>query len=115
MITSIRAPLISPRRGPAWCWPIRASASTRSGKSGCPQWDDARLAFVVPATGRAKAGIYCVGAVTGEFRLEQALAETHQTIAALLATFDKKDSLAGIDLHTGEPETLASRRIFRVS
>ena len=82
---------------------------------GRPQWDDGRLAFVVPATGRAKAGIYCVGAVTGEFRLEQALAETHQTIAALLATFDKKDSLAGIDIHTGEPETLASRRIFRVS
>src|SRR6185436_6310931 len=82
---------------------------------GRPQGEDARLAFVVPATGRAKAGIYCVGAVTGEFRLEQALAETHQTIAALLATFDKKDSLAGIDIHTGEPETLASRRIFRVS
>ena len=70
---------------------------------GRPQWDDARLAFVAPATGRAKAGIYCVGAVTGEFRLEQALAETHQTIAALLATFDKKDTLAGIDIHTGEP------------
>ena len=74
---------------------------------GRPQWDDARLAFVAPATGRAKAGIYCVGAVTGEFRLEQALAETHQTIAALLATFDKKDTLAGIDIHTGEPENFS--------
>ncbi len=81
---------------------------------GRPQWDDARLAFVAPATGRAKAGIYCVGAVTGEFGLEQALAQTRQTMAALLATFDKKDPLEGLDVHTGEPETIAPRRIFRV-
>jgi sarcosine oxidase, subunit alpha len=81
---------------------------------GRPQWDDASLAFVAPATGRAKDGIYCVGAVTGTFSLEQALADTRQTIAALLATFDKKDTLAGINTHTGEPETVAPRRIFRV-
>ena len=40
---------------------------------GRPHWNEAKLAFVVPATGRAKSGIYCVGAVTGEFGLQPAL------------------------------------------
>ncbi len=54
---------------------------------GRPVWDDARLAFVAPATGRAKSGIYCAGAVTGEFGLQAALEQTLTTVNELLSQF----------------------------
>ena len=81
---------------------------------GRPQWDEARLAFVAPATGRAKAGIYCVGAVSGEFGLQKALEQTREVMTALLGTFDKVSALASYNVKTGEPEASPARRIFRV-
>jgi sarcosine oxidase, subunit alpha len=81
---------------------------------GRPQWDEARLAFLVPATGRAAAGIYCVGAVTGEFGLGSTLAETIKTTNALLASLGKPGGGTAPDVHTEEPAASPARRIFRV-
>jgi sarcosine oxidase, subunit alpha len=81
---------------------------------GRPQWDEKRLAFVAPATGRAQSGIYCVAAATGEFPLQSALEQTRETIKALLATFGKNSSLASMNFQTSEPEESPARRIFRV-
>ncbi len=81
---------------------------------GRPHWDEAKLAFVAAATGRAKAGIYCAGAVSGEFGLQQALEQTRQVMNDLLASAGKPSAAASADLRTDEPATVPARRIFRV-
>ncbi len=81
---------------------------------GRPVWDEKRLAFVAPATGRAKAGIYVVGAASGEFGLQNALAQTCLTTAELLATFDKASAIATLNVRTDEPDLQPARRIFRL-
>ena len=81
---------------------------------GRPVWDENKLAFIAPATGRAKAGIYCVGAVSGEFGLQQGLLETVKTVGELLTSLGKTSTLAKRDFLTNEPEAAPARRIFRV-
>jgi len=81
---------------------------------GRPIWDETRLAFVAPATGRAKAGITCVGAVTGEFGLQAALEQTRNTVNELLVSLGKPIGEAGLDVRTDEPAVTPPRRIFRV-
>ena len=81
---------------------------------GRPHWDDEKLAFVASETGRAKAGIYCVGAVSGQIGLQQALEQTRRVTNELLASFDKPASGAPCDFRTDEPASVAARRIFRV-
>ncbi len=81
---------------------------------GRPQWDEKRLAFVASATGRAKAGIYVVGAAAGEFGLQKTLEQTRQTMTEALAASGKSSSLASFNLQTDEPDTIPARRIFRV-
>jgi sarcosine oxidase subunit alpha len=49
---------------------------------GRPHWRDDVQAFVLPREG--KPGIACVGAVTGAFELDDALAQTTQAMAAVL-------------------------------
>jgi sarcosine oxidase subunit alpha len=81
---------------------------------GRPQWDDERLAFVVSATGRAKAGIYCAGSVTGAFGLQAALEQTRTVVNEMLASLGKPADQTARDLKTGEPDSTPARRIFRV-
>jgi sarcosine oxidase, subunit alpha len=81
---------------------------------GRPHWDEGKLAFVAAATGRAKAGIYCAGAVSGEFGLQQALEQTRQVMNDLLASAGKPSAAASADLRTDEPASVPARRIFRV-
>ncbi len=81
---------------------------------GRPQWDESRLAFVAPATGRAKAGIYCAGAVSGVFGLQAALEQSVQVVGELLASFGKAPAGALPNLKIEEPATVPARRIFRV-
>jgi sarcosine oxidase subunit alpha len=81
---------------------------------GRPQWNDEVLAFVVSATGRASAGIYCVGAVTGEFSLQLGLEQTLATVTTLLQSVDKKINHAELGFTTNEIPLAAPRRIFRV-
>lgn len=81
---------------------------------GRPHWNEAKLAFVVPATGRAKSGIYCVGAVTGEFGLQEPLEQTQQTMRDLLSSFGKTATIDAVDVQTGEPPAILARRVFRI-
>lgn len=81
---------------------------------GRPVWDETRLAFVVPATGRSKAGIYCAGAVTGAFGLQEALEQTRDVTSALVVDAGKATSRDALDLHSDEPKAVPPRRIFRV-
>ena len=60
---------------------------------GRPTWSDESLAFVVSANGRAVAGIYCVGAVTGIFNLQDCLEKTVETTLEMLNSLDKTSSL----------------------
>lgn len=80
---------------------------------GRPQWDETRLAFVAPAAGRAKAGIYCAGAVSGVFGLQAALEQTLEVTGDLLASVGKSASVTP-NLKIEEPATAPARRIFRV-
>ena len=81
---------------------------------GRPQWDESRLAFVVSANGRAKDGIFCVGAITGVFALQEGLANTHNTIAELLTGLGKTINNSGLVLETDEISVTPARRIFHV-
>ncbi len=81
---------------------------------GRPVWDDAKLAFVAPATGRAKAGIYCVGAVSGEFGLQAALEQSVRITNVLLTSIGKSPGDQRASLCTNEPAMAPPRRIFRV-
>jgi sarcosine oxidase, subunit alpha len=81
---------------------------------GRPVWDEAKLAFIAPATGRAKAGIYCVGAVSGDFSVQHGLEQTHRVLAAVLISLSKTANAPTPDVSSNEPETMPARRIFRV-
>ncbi len=81
---------------------------------GRPIWDESKLAFIATGTGRAKAGIYCVGAVTGEFGLQAGLEQAFRTITDLLTSLGKTPSRVASDVRTNEPAPAPPRRIFRV-
>lgn len=88
---------------------------------GRPQWDESRLAFVVSANGRAKAGIYCAGAVTGVFALQEGLIKTRETMTEMLSGLGKTLNAAGLntsglglDLTTDEISVTPARHIFHV-
>ena len=81
---------------------------------GRPQWDDSRLAFVVSANGRAKDGIFCVGAITGVFALQEGLAKTHDTLTELLTSLGKAINASGLVLSTDEISVTPARHIFHV-
>ena len=81
---------------------------------GRPTWDEASLAFVASATGRADAGIVCVGAVTGAFALNQALQQTYSVLAVLLADVNKTIDAKSLVWHTNEIAAAHARSIFRV-
>lgn len=81
---------------------------------GRPYWDESKLAFVVPAIGRAAAGIYCAGAITGAFGLQAALTQTQEVTDALVASLGKAPVRQARDIQTDEPDATPARRIFRV-
>ncbi|MFT3730678.1 MAG: sarcosine oxidase subunit alpha family protein [Hyphomicrobium sp.] len=81
---------------------------------GRPLWDEAKLAFVAPAFGRAAAGIYCAGAISGTFGLQASLEQTQQVIDAVIGSFGKSSVRGARSLETDEPESIPARRIFRV-
>lgn len=81
---------------------------------GRPVWDESRLAFVVPATGRAKAGIYCAGSVTGAFGLSEALQQTYDVVATMLQNLGKTLDINNLFWNADEIVTSPARSIFRV-
>ncbi len=81
---------------------------------GRPVWDEKCLAFVVPATGRANAGIYCAGAVTGNFMLSDALQQTYSVMTVLLNSLNKTIDAKSLALNTDEIVASPARNIFRV-
>ncbi|HML29281.1 MAG TPA: sarcosine oxidase subunit alpha, partial [Hyphomicrobium sp.] len=81
---------------------------------GRPYWDEAKLAFVAPAMGRATAGIYCAGGITGAFGLQAALTQTQEVTDALIASLGKTPVCDVRDTTTDEPEEKPARRIFRI-
>ncbi len=81
---------------------------------GRPKWDEARLAFVVSANGRAKDGIFCVGAITGVFALQEGLAKTRITLGEVLTDLDKTIDDTGLALETDEIAVTPARHIFHV-
>jgi sarcosine oxidase subunit alpha len=86
---------------------------------GRPQWSDEKLAFVVSSNGRAKDGIYCVGAVTGIFALQEGLTKTCETVAEMLTSLGKTSDvkaldLSSLDLGTGEIALSPAHAIYRI-
>jgi len=81
---------------------------------GRPQWSDNALAFVVSAKGRAKAGIYCVGAVTGVFGLQESLSATCETVTEMLAGLNKKVKCDDLSFKTDEINCSPAHAIFRI-
>lgn len=81
---------------------------------GRPQWDDARLAFIVPETERAADGLYCVGAVTGEFELSQALTQSARVAGDAVTSLGKTVSLTGLKFESSDPALSPPRSIFRI-
>jgi sarcosine oxidase, subunit alpha len=81
---------------------------------GRPQWSDEKLAFVVSPNGRAKAGIYCVGAVTGIFALQEGLAKTCETVAEMLIGLGKHLDSNQLNLTTDEIAASPARAIYRI-
>ena len=81
---------------------------------GRPQWSDDSLAFVVSANGRAKDGIYCVGAVTGAFALQAGLEKTSATMLELLTKLGKPINDADLNLQTNELPLSPARAIYRI-
>jgi len=57
-----------------------------------PTWDEAASAFVLPREGRQ--GVACVGAVTGAFELDAALAQTTQAMQQVLTALGHAQALA---------------------
>jgi sarcosine oxidase subunit alpha len=75
-----------------------------------PIWNEQLAAFVLPASGRA--GIACVGSVTGAFSLQDALDQTTEAMRKLLATLN-----AGSDLRAPRCNAAVAqppRHLFRV-
>jgi sarcosine oxidase, subunit alpha len=81
---------------------------------GRPTWSDESLAFVVSANGRAAAGIYCVGAVTGEFQLQKGLENTVATVGELLASLNKTINNKDLSFNTNEIAPSPARAIFHI-
>ena len=81
---------------------------------GRPTWSDESLAFVVSSNGRAKDGIYCVGAVTGVFGLADSLAKTCETVAEMLISLGKKLNSNKLNLTTDEIVASPASAIYRI-
>lgn len=81
---------------------------------GRPQWSDEKIAFVVSPNGRANAGIYCVGAVTGLFGMQEGLNKTCETVAEMLVTLGKKSGKKGLIFTTNEIANAPAQAIFRI-
>lgn len=81
---------------------------------GRPQWDAARLAFVIPEAGRAAEGIFCVGAVTGEFDLSAALTQAARIAGDAAASLGKKSAPLDTTFDSRDPAFSAPRAIFRI-
>jgi sarcosine oxidase, subunit alpha len=81
---------------------------------GRPTWSDESLAFVASSNGRANAGVYCVGAVTGEFQLQKGLEKTVETVGELLTSFNKSIDNKGLSFNTNEVATSPARTIFHI-
>lgn len=81
---------------------------------GRPTWSDESLAFVVSPNGRAKDGIYCVGAVTGVFNLQAGLEKTFVTMVELLLKLGKNVDDHGLHLETNEIAASSARAIFHI-
>jgi sarcosine oxidase, subunit alpha len=81
---------------------------------GRPQWDGEKLAFIVSSNGRAAAGIYCVGAVTGVFALQDGLEKTFATLLEMLSQLGKPINDTGLHLNTNEIALSPARAIYRI-
>jgi sarcosine oxidase, subunit alpha len=81
---------------------------------GRPQWSEQKIAFIAPPEGRP--GVACVGAVTGEFGLNAALAQTTQATTAICAALGKPAAAAAPQAAGGysADDAAPARRIFRV-
>ena len=79
-----------------------------------PVWDEAKLAYVAPAQGRA--GISCAGAVTGEFALHDALRQTTTVMSRACAALGMPISAAAPRVAPGRMplEAAPGQRMFRV-
>ncbi len=87
---------------------------------GRPTWSDESFAYVVSSNGRAAAGIYCVGAVTGEFQLQKGLEKTIETTQEMLNSLGKNSSLdkntenQTLSLNTNEIAASPAMAIYRI-
>ncbi len=81
---------------------------------GRPHWDEALLAYVAPALGREKAGIYVVGAACGEFGLASSLQQSRGVSNKAVASLGKAEVATALDFGSDEPAVTPARRIFRV-
>lgn len=81
---------------------------------GRPQWSDESIAFVVSTNDRANAGIYCAGAVTGLFGLQEGLNKTVETVAEMLASLGKKLGKKSLTFVTNEIASTPAQAIFRI-
>ncbi len=81
---------------------------------GRPTWSDESIAFVVSANSRANAGIYCVGAVTGLFGLQEGLNKTCETVTEMLTNLGKKSDKKGLLFTTNEIASAQAQTIFRI-
>ena len=86
---------------------------------GRPTWSDESLAFVVSANSRANAGIYCVGAVTGIFNLQDCLEKTVETTLEMLHALGKNSpnyapDIKMSDLKTNEIVASPAQAIYRI-
>lgn len=81
---------------------------------GRPVWDEAKLAFVVPAMAPAKAGIYCAGSVTGAFGWKSALEQTQEVMRDVLAGLGKAKPVEAVGVGSDEDAGTPPRRLFRM-
>ena len=81
---------------------------------GRPTWSDESIAFVGSPNSRANAGIYCVGAVIGEFQLQKGLEKTLETTQEMLSSLGKKLGNIALSLNTNEIATSPARAIFHI-
>jgi sarcosine oxidase, subunit alpha len=86
---------------------------------GRPTWSNESIAFVASANGRANAGIYCAGAVTGVFGLQAGLEKTVETTNEMLNSLGKNSAshvpdLNIPDLKTNEIAANPAQAIYRI-
>jgi sarcosine oxidase subunit alpha len=78
-----------------------------------PMWNEEKLAFVVPASGRQ--GISCVGSVVGEFDLLGALRQTTNVVNELISSLGKNVLTTHPTVVSKHMETSApAHRIFHI-